>query len=90
MPSDRAAVAEPDETPMAAYEIVDALSQLGDRDRAVLALRFGGDLSGPEIAALLGLTLATVQQIRSRSLRKLRAILDEAGCPELRAGAHSR
>jgi DNA-directed RNA polymerase specialized sigma24 family protein len=83
------AVAGPGETPMASHEIVDALSQLGDRDREAIALRSGGDLTGPEIAALLGLTLANVQQILSRSLRKLRVILDETGFSDLRGGARS-
>ena len=36
-------------------------------------------MTGPEIAQLLNLTLANVQQILSRSLRKLRGLLDEAG-----------
>ena len=54
-----------------------ALRQLSDRDREVLALRFGADLTGPEIAALLGLSLANVQQIASRSLRRLRELLDD-------------
>jgi DNA-directed RNA polymerase specialized sigma24 family protein len=46
----------------------------------VIALRFGDELSGPEIAALLDLSLANVQQIASRALRKLRARLEaEAG-----------
>ncbi len=53
-----------------------ALARLGERDRQVIALRFGGDLRGPEIAALLDLSLANVQQILSRSLRKLRRELD--------------
>jgi RNA polymerase sigma-70 factor (ECF subfamily) len=74
----------------ASHEIVEALSRLGDRDREVIALRFGGDLTGPEIAALVGLTLANVQQILSRSLRKLRSVLDEAGFSELRDGARAR
>ena len=52
--------------------------QLFDRDREVLALRFGGDLTGPEIAAMLDLSLANVQQILSRSLRKLRGLLEGA------------
>jgi hypothetical protein len=39
---------------------------------SVLAPRFGGDLTGPEIAELLGLSLSNVQQILSRSLRRLR------------------
>jgi RNA polymerase sigma-70 factor, ECF subfamily len=52
-----------------------ALETLSDRDREVIALRFGADLSGRQIAELTGLGLANVQQILSRSLRKLRAAL---------------
>lgn len=55
-----------------------ALAALGQRDREVVALRFGADLAGPEIAALTGLTLANVQQILSRSLRRLRDALEAA------------
>jgi RNA polymerase sigma-70 factor (ECF subfamily) len=58
-----------------------ALATLGERERQVIALRFGGDLRGPEIAALLDLSLANVQQILSRSLRKLRRELDGAAGP---------
>jgi RNA polymerase sigma factor (sigma-70 family) len=68
----------PEERSAASAELVGALGQLSDRDREVVALRFGGDLTGPEIAALLDLTLANVQQILSRSLRKLRGILEPA------------
>ena len=53
-------------------ELASALERLGQQQREVIALRFGGDLTGPEIADLTGLTLANVQQILSRSLRKLR------------------
>ena len=56
-----------------------ALAGLADRDREIIALRFGGDLSGPEIAALTGASLANVQQILSRSLRRMRVALEEAG-----------
>jgi RNA polymerase sigma-70 factor (ECF subfamily) len=72
-------VAGPDELFLASPELLEALSQLSERDREVLALRFGGDLTGPEIASLLGLTLANVQQILSRSLRKLRGLLEGEG-----------
>jgi RNA polymerase sigma-70 factor (ECF subfamily) len=68
-------VARPDERPPASPELQDALATLPERDREVLALRYGGDLNGPEIAAMLGLTVANVQQITSRSLRKLRGLL---------------
>ena len=54
-----------------------ALAALGDREREIIALRFGGELTGPEIAAATGLTLANVQQILSRSLRRMRAELEE-------------
>jgi RNA polymerase sigma factor (sigma-70 family) len=57
-------------------EIANALEELQPRERELIALRFGGDLTGPEIAELTGLTLANVQQILSRSLRKLRAALE--------------
>ena len=60
-------------------ELERALAVLSARDREIIALRYGGDLTGPEIAELLGLTLANVQQIISRSLRRLRAEL--AGQP---------
>lgn len=59
-----------------APELERALGALGERDREIVALRYGGDLSGPEIAALTGLTLANVQQILSRSLRRMRARID--------------
>jgi len=48
-----------------------ALSELADREREVIALRFGADLDGASIAAFTELSLANVQQILSRSLRKL-------------------
>jgi RNA polymerase sigma factor (sigma-70 family) len=60
-------------------ELEGALGTLGNRERELIALRFGGDLTGPEIAELTGLSLANVQQILSRSLRRLRALLEASG-----------
>jgi RNA polymerase sigma factor (sigma-70 family) len=59
-------------------ELAAAIERLGERERELLALRFGGDLTGPEIAELTGLTLANVQQILSRSLRKIRLELGKS------------
>lgn len=59
-------------------ELGDALAELTPRDREVIALRFGADLSSVEIAELTNLTIANVQQILSRSLRKMRDRLEEA------------
>jgi RNA polymerase sigma factor (sigma-70 family) len=53
-----------------------ALARLGEREQELIALRYGGDLSGPEIASLTGLQLANVHQILARSLRKLRGYMD--------------
>jgi RNA polymerase sigma-70 factor (ECF subfamily) len=70
-------VAGPEERSTTSAELLGALWQLSDRDREVVALRYGGDLTGPEIASMLGLSLANVQQILSRSLRKLRQLLEQ-------------
>ena len=72
---------------MASSELLGALARLTERDREVLALRFGGDMSGPEIAQLMNLSLANVQQILSRSLRKLRGLLEDAGYENPRAAS---
>jgi RNA polymerase sigma-70 factor (ECF subfamily) len=69
-------VAGPEERITTEPDVAEALASLSDRDREILALRFGGDLTGPEIAELTGLNPANVQQILSRSLRKLRVLLE--------------
>jgi RNA polymerase sigma-70 factor (ECF subfamily) len=57
-------------------ELRAALSRLDERERELIALRYGADFSGPQIAAVTGLSLANVHQILSRALRRLREILD--------------
>lgn len=61
-----------------APELEAALAALSDRERELLALRFGADLTGAQIAALTGDTLAAIQQALSRALRRLRAHLEDA------------
>lgn len=73
-----ASAGEPEDDLAGSAELIDALSHLPDRDREILALRYGGDLTGPEIAALLGLSLSNVQQITSRALRRLRELIGES------------
>jgi len=70
-------VAEPDR-PATGLEpdLERALGELSQRERELIALRFGGDMTCPEIAELTGLTLANVQQIVSRALRRMRTSLD--------------
>lgn len=72
--------AAPDERGLGpSAELEAALATLGEREREVIALRFGGDMTGAQIAELTGLTLANVQQILSRSLRRLREVLETEG-----------
>jgi RNA polymerase sigma-70 factor (ECF subfamily) len=66
-------------------ELETALARLQDRERELLALRFGADLTGPEIAGLTGLSLANVQQILSRTLRQLRDELAPPAQPQTAA-----
>lgn len=67
----------PEERFSGSTELLSALAELNDREREVLALRYGGDLSGAEVATVLGLSVANVQQISSRALRRLRERLGE-------------
>ena len=85
------AIVEPDERGLGPDpDVARALSRLSDRERELLALRYGGDMTGAEIAEITGLSLANVQQILSRSLRALRVTLEAeersgdrgAGAPE--------
>lgn len=56
--------------------LANALGELDERSRRLIALRFGADLTGPEIAEMTELSLANVQQILSRAIRQLRELLD--------------
>jgi RNA polymerase sigma factor (sigma-70 family) len=49
-----------------------ALLALSDEEREAIALRYGGDLTVPEVAKLTGKSLTTVEGRVYRALRKLR------------------
>jgi RNA polymerase sigma-70 factor, ECF subfamily len=53
-----------------------ALATLADEEREALALRYGADMTVPEIAKLKGEKLTTVEGRVYRGLRKLRERLD--------------
>ena len=59
------------------HDLERALASLGPREREIIALRFGGELTGPEIAEITSLSLANVQQILSRSLRRMRVVIED-------------
>ena len=66
----------PDEGLGLSPELATALDRLRIRDREVLALRFGADLPVSEIARAMDLSVSNVQQILSRTLRRLRRSLE--------------
>jgi RNA polymerase sigma-70 factor (ECF subfamily) len=59
--------------------VMEALAQLGEAEREALALRYGADLTLPEIARVSGEKLTTVEGRVYRGLDKLRALLEESG-----------
>jgi RNA polymerase sigma factor (sigma-70 family) len=54
-----------------------ALATLSDEEREAIALRFGAELTVPEMATALGEPLTTVEGRVYRALRKLRRELDD-------------
>ena len=79
---ERVITVPPDEEP-AAFELVEerdslarALTTLSDEEREAVALRYGADLTVPEIAKLMGEKLTTVEGRVYRALRKLRQELE--------------
>ena len=58
--------------------LVAALRTLSEEEREAIALRFGANLTVPEIARLKRRNLTTVEGRVYRALRKLRAALEEA------------
>ena len=66
-----------------------ALATLSEEEREAVALRFGADLTVPEMADALGEKLVTVEGRLYRALRKLRAAIATPGDEE-RAIAGSR
>jgi RNA polymerase sigma-70 factor (ECF subfamily) len=68
-------------------ELQQALAQLNDRDREIIALRFGADMAVREIAAAMELRTNTVEVALHRALSRLRAELEgEVAPPSRRAG----
>lgn len=71
-----AETASAEESLAARDELARALATLTDEEREVIALRYGGDLTVPEIADLKGEKLTTIEGRVYRALRKLRERLE--------------
>ena len=55
--------------------VVDAITQLPEREQLLLSLQFEQDLNQKEIAAVLGVTEGRVSQLRSQAVARIRATL---------------
>ena len=58
-------------------ELRRAMAELSPEERECVALRYGADLTVPEIGKLLGEKLTTVEGRVYRALRKMRDVLDD-------------
>lgn len=63
-------------------QLVDALAKLPRHQRAVLVLRYFGDASEAETAAVLGCSVGKVKSDASRGLSRLRELTQNAGTGE--------
>ncbi|MDL2206999.1 sigma-70 family RNA polymerase sigma factor [Eubacteriales bacterium OttesenSCG-928-N13] len=61
--------------------LITALSELPERERQIIALKFGAELSNREIARQLGLSISNVGVLLFRCLRRLKARLSKGGLP---------
>jgi RNA polymerase sigma-70 factor (ECF subfamily) len=70
--------------------VAGSLDLLSEEEREAIALRFGAELTVPEIAAITKQPLTTVEGRVYRALRKLRDVLDEgstrSGVADVRPG----
>ena len=56
--------------------LAEAVSQLDPRDRDLIALRYGADLTGRQIAGLLDMTVGAVDVAVHRAVERLRKALE--------------
>jgi RNA polymerase sigma factor (sigma-70 family) len=55
--------------------VIAALRGLAPRQREAIVLRYYADLSGPQIASVMGITLGAVKRHTARALARLRSVL---------------
>ena len=67
-------------------DVARAMETLDERNRELLALRYGADLTAKQIAEVLGVRTNAVEVALHRALGKLRTVLEE---PRGRREAHA-
>jgi RNA polymerase sigma factor (sigma-70 family) len=80
-PIDRAGDDDLADTVVRHLTLAEAVAALPERDRELIALRYGGDLTAREIGRLLALRTNTVEVALHRALTRLRAEMEDAPAP---------
>jgi RNA polymerase sigma-70 factor (ECF subfamily) len=72
---DRAAPGDLAEDAVRRLSLLDAVSRLGERDRELIALRYGADLTGRQIGSMLDMSPNAVDVAMHRAVERLRQAL---------------
>jgi len=83
-PVPESATEEMEEQAMRRLTLTRAVTRLDERERELIALRYGADLTARQIAGVLGLRPNAVEVALHRALGRLRAELDRDPAGELR------
>jgi len=83
-PAPESATEEMEEEAMRRLSLTRAVARLDERERELIALRYGADLTARQIAGVLGLRPNAVEVALHRALGRLRAELDRDPTSELR------
>jgi RNA polymerase sigma factor (sigma-70 family) len=70
--------------------VAEAARRLSERDRELIALRYGADLSARQIAGLLDMRTNSVEVALHRALARMRALLEEPSEPEAASSSSAR
>ena len=73
-----------EENALRRIQVTDAVGRLGERDRELVALRYGADLSAREIGLLLEMKTNAVEVALHRAVARLRDELTGASLPKAR------
>lgn len=83
-PAPESATEEMEEEAMRRLSLTRAVARLDERERELIALRYGADLTARQIAGVLGLRPNAVEVALHRALGRLRAELERDPTSELR------
>lgn len=82
-PPDRACLGDLESDAIQRLTVTAAVSRLGERDRELIALRYGADLSARQIAQRLELSTNAVDVALHRARSRLQALLEEQSSEDI-------